>query len=273
MIHDLHMHSTASDGSLSPVALLELARSNGVDVLSITDHDTVDGYAAIRGRVPDGLTVIPGVELSTAWMNRGVHIVGLAVDLDDPTLMAGLSRQSEARAGRAEQIAERLAALGIDCSLDAVREIAGGSGIGRPHFARHLVDIGAVRDTGAAFRKYLGTGKAGDVRQSWATLDEVVGWIRASGGQAVLAHPAKYGMTMRKLAALLDDFMAAGGTGIEVVCGRQDAATTRRMAALAADYGLLASTGSDFHSPEQHWSRPGGFDPLPAGLEPVWTRW
>lgn len=273
MLYDLHMHSTASDGSLAPRELLSLARDNGVDALSITDHDTIDAYAAIRDAVPDGLTVIPGIELSTTWMNRGVHIVGLDIDVDNDTLLAGIEQQTNARRQRAQRIAERLARKGIDCSLDAVRKIAGTGGIGRPHFARHLVDIGAVRDIGAAFRKYLGAGKVGDVRENWASLEDVVGWIRASGGIAVLAHPAKYGMTTRKLCALLDDFIAAGGQGIEVVSGRQDAATTRRIAGIAVDCGLLASIGSDFHSPQQHWTRPGGFDPLPAKLEPVWSRW
>jgi len=269
----MHLHTTASDGSLAPAELIDYARSHGVDVLSITDHDTTAGYAEIRDAVPEGLGVIPGVEISAGWLNRGIHIVGLNIDVDQPALRDGLERQAEARRRRAGMIAERLTRLGIDTPLAAVRAIAGNAPIGRPHFARHLVEIGAVKNVRAAFRKYLGAGKPGDIRTEWAGIEEAVSWICASGGIAVLAHPAKYGMTTAKLTALLDDFVAAGGGGIEVVCGRQDAATTRRIAALARDFGLAASTGSDFHSPDNHWSRPGGFPPLPAGLEPVWTRW
>jgi predicted metal-dependent phosphoesterase TrpH len=273
MIHDLHMHSSASDGSLDPSDLVEHVRKHGVDVMSITDHDTVDAYEALRGKVPEGVTLIPGIEFSTTWMGRGIHVLGLNIDIDDESLRSGVAVQAAARRQRAELIADRLAVAGIEHPLEAVVTLAGNSAIGRPHFARHLVEIGAVRSVRAAFQKYLGAGKPGDVRMLWAELPDVVEWIRASGGIAVLAHPAKYGMTVTKLRALLRDFCDTGGAGIEVVCGRQDEATTRRMATLASDFNLAASTGSDFHTPDQHWTRPGGFPSLPLDLEPVWNRW
>ena len=273
MIHDLHMHTTSSDGSLSPDRLIAYSREHGVDVMSITDHDSTAAYRAIRTELPAGLTLVPGIELSTTWMDRGIHILGLNIDIDSEEMTAGVAFQATARERRAVRIAARLERSGIDNPLAAVRTLAGDAAIGRPHFAQHLVEIGAVRNVRTAFRKYLGAGRPGDVRQEWASMPEVIGWIRASGGLAVLAHPAKYGMTNTKLRALLDDFVAAGGAGIEVVSGRQDPATTRRIAELAADFGLAASIGSDFHTPDQPWSRPGGFSPLPDGLEPVWERW
>ena len=241
--------------------------------MSITDHDSTAAYRAIRAALPAGLTLIPGIELSTSWMDRGIHILGLSIDIDNATLTAGVASQAAARERRAVQIANRLERSGIDNPLTAVRALAGDAAIGRPHFARHLVEIGAVRNIRAAFRKYLGAGKPGDVRQTWASMPDVISWIRASGGLAVLAHPAKYRMTNTKLRALTEDFVAAGGAGMEVVSGRQDAATTRRLSSLAADFDLAASTGSDFHSPEHHWSRPGSFTPLPDGLTPVWDCW
>ncbi len=273
MIHDLHIHSSASDGSLDPVRLVEHVREHGVDVMSITDHDTVDAYRQLEGKLSIRPVLVPGVELSTTWMGRGIHIVGLNIDIDNQVLQRGIAAQAESRNQRARLIADRLARTGIAHPLTAVRALAGDSAIGRPHFARHLVDIGAARNLRAAFRKYLGAGKPGDVHTLWADMPEVISWIKAGGGIAVLAHPAKYGMTGVKLRALLQDFSDAGGSGIEVVCGRQDDATTRRIAALARDFELAASSGSDFHSPEQHWTRPGGFPPLPDGLEPVWNRW
>lgn len=273
MIVDLHTHSTASDGALAPAALLELARDEGVDVIAITDHDTLDAYAAIAATAPSGLQLVTGVELSTTWCGRGIHIVGLNVDPANPELGAGILQQQRARRDRARIIADRLARIGITDVLPAVEAIAGDSPVGRPHFAAHLVAAGHAKDRRHAFQKFLGPGKTGDVRDGWAALDEVIRWIVAAGGHAVLAHPGKYRMTTAKLRALLDDFVAAGGGAIEVVCGPQDPSLTARLAGIAADFGLAASTGSDFHDPANAWSRPGRFSPLPGGLKPVLDLW
>jgi len=174
---------------------------------------------------------------------------------------------------RAKIIAEKLTRLNIENPYAAVKALAGGAGIGRPHFARHLVDIGKVRDVQAAFRKYLGNGKIGDVTQGWASMTDVIDWIITAGGVPVLAHPDKYKFTMTKLRALLADFSESGGLGVEVVCGRQEPDLTRRLAEMAIDFGLLASTGSDFHHPDNKWSRPGGFPALPDNVIPVWDKW
>ena len=157
--------------------------------------------------------------------------------------------------------------------LDDILQTAGGEPVGRPHFAAHLVRAGIVKDVRTAFRKYLGAGKPGDVRHGWASLPEVVRWIVGAGGTAVLAHPAKYGLTKTKLRALATDFRAAGGTAIEVACGQQSVNTTVHLAKLANDLGLAASCGSDFHHGDNCWSRPGRFAPLPPDVRPVWTTW
>ena len=272
MIYDLHTHSSASDGSLEPTALLQYAASCGVDVLAITDHDTLGGFDLLDPSI-DRPRLVTGIEFSTAWRGFAVHIVGLNVDLQNRILQDGVARQQQSRQARAQQIAERLEKLGIPRAFDAAQEIAGESPIGRPHFAEYLVSTGFVRDTRAAFRKFLGAGKAGDVKQVWAPLQDIVYWIRTAGGSAVLAHPAKYGMTNTKLRSLAIDFRTAGGVAIEVVCGRQSDSTTVKLAALARDLGMAASCGSDFHNPEYQWSRPGGFPELPPAVMPVWQLW
>lgn len=273
MIYDLHTHSDASDGTMSPLALVRHAAVCGVDVLSITDHDTVAAYRQLGTLPPGSPLLVPGIELSTTWSGRGVHIVGLNIDPDNAVLRHGIAAQQAARAARAETIARRLEKLGLGDAREAVSDGAGGAGVGRPHFARYLVDNGYVSDVATAFRKYLGDGKPGDVRSGWASLTDVVRWIRAAGGSAVLAHPAKYRLTRTKLCALIEDFMSAGGIALEVVSGQQEADVTRRLGALAGDYGLAASSGSDFHDPSTTWSAPGRFAKLPGTLRPVWDLW
>ena len=271
MIFDLHTHTNVSDGSLTPSELIAHAQQLGVDVLSITDHDTLGAY----DQLPEspGVELITGLELSTTWAGRGIHIVGLNVDRNNPTLLAGIRQQKEARFQRAGVIAHKLTRIGIPSPLAAVTAMAGDAGIGRPHFAQHLVDIGAVKDLRAAFKKYLGAGKPGDVKDGWASLEDVTGWIVAAGGIAVLAHPVKYKMTTSKLRLMLNDFVAAGGRSIEVISGSQQPDVTRRMIAIADEFELAASCGSDFHTPENAWSQPGRFTPLPEQLPKVWDQW
>lgn len=273
MIVDLHSHSTASDGTLSASDVLLRAAQAGVDVLAITDHDTVAGITALNPALTRVLTLVPGVELSALWGAAGVHIVGINVHLDSSEFQDALAGQQRARYQRAGIIAEKLEKKGFPDILAQVVEVAGGASIGRPHFAQQLVTIGAVRSTDEAFRKYLGTGKLGDVKQLWGSLAQVVSWIRGAGGTAVLAHPDKYQLTRTRLLALVDDFKAAGGEAIEVVSGQQTASKTRDLATLCTQKGLLASCGSDFHQPGQSWSELGRHSTLPEGCTPVWDRW
>ncbi|MBT8084356.1 MAG: PHP domain-containing protein [Woeseia sp.] len=271
MKFDLHCHTNVSDGQLSPAQLLERAAAQGVTHLAITDHDTVNAYPDLD--CPVGITLIPGIELSTQWRNRGVHIVGLNIDVDNPVLQTGILQQQAARAQRARKIAARLVKQGLPDVHDEALAAAGGSNVGRPHFAQALVAQALVPDISAAFKKYLGDGKVGDVRDVWPDHDVVIEWIRAAGGIAVLAHPEHYKFTRTKLCELLRDFVAAGGTGIEVISGKQEEKITRKLATLADDFGLLASVGSDFHRPGTSWSELGCCAPLPAQCQPVWSQW
>jgi 3',5'-nucleoside bisphosphate phosphatase len=269
---DFHCHTTASDGSLDPSTLIDLALERDVKMLSVTDHDTMDAYRQF-GPAANQLQLIPGIELSTQWSRRGVHIVGLNVDIDSEPMEQAIRQQSAARQGRAEIIAERLARLGFSGCLEGAQSFSSGPQVGRPHFAQYLLKIGAVSTIDQAFKRYLGAGKVGDVKDQWPELDTVIGWIRDAGGVAVLAHPTKYKVTRTKLVELIGAFKAAGGEAMEVISGAQVPSVTRDMARLCRDSGLDASCGSDFHSLNQPWASLGHVAPLPDDCTAIWRRW
>lgn len=268
MIVDLHTHTSASDGALAPRDLVLAALDEGVELLSITDHDTLAAYEELDPRAE----IITGIEISTQWSGRTIHVVGLNVDPSASSLTDAVDELSRARFARAEKIAARLERLGVRVDLADVLARAGGSSVGRPHFAAALVEAGAVRDFQSAFKKYLGAGKPGDVKALWPELEDGVRWIRDAGGTAVIAHPAKYRMTRTKLSCLARDFVSAGGSSIELICGPTSKDAIRHIADLARTLKLSVSLGSDFHAP-QPWLRPGVAASLPPGLVPVWDSW
>ncbi|MDE0786201.1 MAG: PHP domain-containing protein [Porticoccaceae bacterium] len=271
MIIDLHCHTNMSDGALTPNELIDLAIERGVDMLSITDHDTLDAYAHTT-TVPSGLKLIPGIELSSRWRKQGIHIVGLNIDLSNEAMVSAVNQQSKVREQRAQEISNRLGRLGFDNCLEGAQRFAHNQ-IGRPHFAEHLIAIGAVKNANEAFKKYLGAGKVGDIKEHWPDIDTAVQWIRQAGGVAVLAHPSKYKMTRTKLTELISDFKDAGGEAMEVVSGLQIPSVTRDLAKLCSQFDLLASCGSDFHSPDKKWAALGLISNLPETCNPVWDRW
>lgn len=272
LIYDLHCHSHCSDGTLAPADVVARAVEQGVDVLALTDHDTTEGLQEAHNAAQNQpIRLINGIEFSSRWGRHGVHIVGLNLDLSCDELKQAETQQRQARLDRAEQIAERLAhKCNFQNTLAGAREFAGGECVGRPHFAQYLLEQGHVKTINEAFKKYLGSGKVGDVKQLWPEMGDVVDWITASGGVAVLAHPDKYKMTRTKLRALMGDFADLGGQSVELVSGLQVSGVAENLQKLAEPLGLLASCGSDFHRPGQHWQELGGFNPLPAGARPVW---
>ncbi len=272
MLADLHTHSRASDGALEPRELLLRAAAAGVDMLAITDHDTVAGIAALPEHLPGRTRLVPGVELSANWNNVCVHVVGLAIDTSAAQLHTGLQRQRIIRSERATQIAAKLEQAGFR-GVRKVRPQPGSEYIGRPDFARYLVNSNQIKDSKTAFKKYLGRGKIGDVRHSWPDLQEAIGWIRSAGGIAVLAHPAKYKLSNLRLEELCKAFVADGGQALEVISGVQQPNLTERLARLANRYNLYASGGSDFHAPDQPWAELGRVQALPASCRPVWELW
>lgn len=272
--YDLHCHSTASDGELSPAALVEYAVKNGVEVLALTDHDVTDGLAeaaaAARRR---GLDFVTGVEISVSWDKHLLHIVGLDFDVNDAALQQGLAELRQQRGARATEMAGRLDRLGFDGSLDGARRYANGRILSRTHFARHLHASGHVKTMQEAFDRYLGAGKPAYVKTEWTSLGKAVEWITAAGGQAVIAHPGRYKLSATKLRRLIEEFKAVGGRALEVISGNQDRNTTRNLADYARRYELYASLGSDYHGPSQAWCHMGRLPPLPEGCEPIWRLW
>ena len=271
MLYDLHSHTRCSDGSLEPRELLARAVDKGVDVLAITDHDTLDAYQGLV-RLEGRPELVVGIEFSTQWEATGIHVLGLDVDPGSEAIHAGVRYQTHARLRRARRIGEILGKKGVPDAFAGASALARGSYIGRPHFARHLVNVGKARSIEDAFRRFVGDGKAGDVKQHWADLPQIVQWIRDANGIPVLAHPLKYKLTRTRLKRLLAAFVAAGGQGIEVISGQQNPQQTASLGRLCKELNLLASCGSDFHAPDVRWAELGAFAPLPAGVTPVWER-
>ena len=268
---DLHTHTLRSDGTLAPADLVTRAHMHGVKVLALTDHDVTDGLAeAASTATALGMRLIPGVEVSVTWEGQTVHIVGLAIDVGHAPLQQGLARLREFRNWRAREIDRRLAKKRITGAYDYAAQLARGSILSRTHFARFLLDQGYVRTMGDAFKHYLTRGRPGHVPGQWASLAEAVGWIRDSGGVAVIAHPARYKLSSGKLKRLLAEFKGCGGQGIEVISGSHSAADNARFAEIAVRETLLASIGSDYHGPEKPWVELGRLPALPAGCAPVW---
>jgi len=272
MLADLHTHTCASDGELRPEALLQRAAEQGVEMLAITDHDTMDGYLEAAKAV-NGLSLVAGIEFSCVWSKMLIHVVGLKVDHGESELAAGLAGQKVARDQRGKLIGEKLAKLGFSGAYEGASKLAQGGQIGRPDFARFLMQEGHVNSFNQAFKKYLGAGKPGDVKTLWPDMAEVVRWITSSGGVAVIAHPQRYKMTATKLRTLIKDFKAAGGQAIEVISGRPDQQAILTMVKLCEQFELLASIGSDFHRPGTPWSELGCCGELPASVKPVWSHW
>ncbi len=277
MLVDLHCHTTASDGALTPGELCGRAAARGVGLLAITDHDTVAGFRAaeawLRQQPELALRLLPAVEYSSLWQGVNIHVVGLGIDVDCAASQAATTFLQSARAERAVVIGERLEKLGFAGAYAGARELAGEAQIGRPHFARFLQQRGHVTSMDQAFDRYLGAGKPGDVKLMWPSLPQVVEWVTAAGGVAVLAHPLKYKMTNARLRRLIEAFKAAGGGALEVISSSQSADGTAHLAQLCQQYDLEASLGSDFHLPLSYAPDLGGCAKLPASCRPVWQRW
>lgn len=269
---DLHCHSTVSDGTLAPEALAQRAKTNGVELWSLTDHDEVGGQErAIASARSLDLRYLTGAEVSVTFANATVHIVGLGFDHEDPLLVEGLRATRGGREARARRMGEDLARVGIPGAFEgAMKYVDNPELISRTHFARYIVEAGFCPDTNAVFRKYLAEGKPGFVAHRWASLRDAVGWITRAGGVAVIAHPGRYNLTANEEYALFTEFKAHGGQGVEVVTGAHGPADYVKYADYCREFGLAASRGSDFHSPAESHIDLGRLPDLPDGLTPVW---
>jgi predicted metal-dependent phosphoesterase TrpH len=270
-IYDLHCHSTASDGALSPAELVRRAHRQGVTALALTDHDTTAGLdEAQRAAKTEGLRFIPGIELSCQWQGKCLHVVGLGIDPAYAPLAEATHNLRNVRLHRAEQMAQKLEKKRIPGALEAVKKMAGESMITRTHFADFLLSQGHVTSQQEAFDRYLAKGKAAYVVTPWAEMSVAIDWIVKSGGVAVLAHPLRYQLTASWLRRLLNAFKEAGGQAVEVVTGRYNQEEIKNMADHANRFGLAGSAGSDFHSPDNQYVELGRLAPLPPAVRPVW---
>ena len=269
---DLHSHSNVSDGTLSPEALAARAHAQGVELWSLTDHDELAGQQRARDAALQlGMDYLSGTEISVSFAGETVHIVGLGFDADDVALNAGLAATRSGRRARALEMAAGLAQVGIPGAFEgALRYVTNPELISRTHFARFLVESGVCPDTHSVFRRYLTEGHPGYVPHRWAGLGEAVRWITEAGGIAVIAHPGRYRVSATAEYALITEFIAHGGKGMEVMTGSHSAAEQIRYADTALEFGLLASRGSDFHSPGESRTEFGRLPDLPGRLTPVW---
>jgi 3',5'-nucleoside bisphosphate phosphatase len=268
---DLHTHSNCSDGTLTPAELVSCAAAAGVDVLALTDHDTIAGLGAAQAAADQcNLTLVPGVEISATWRAQGIHVLGLWIDPSDAGLNSHLQSQTDLRHERMRKICARLGKMGLpaDKLLTTVQAFPGVPT--RSHLAHALVAVGAVDTPDAAFRKYLSQGKAAHVAADWPALEEVIAWIVAAGGVASLAHPARYTLSSGARRKLVSDFAAAGGEALEVVSGANGAQHVDVCTSLAMANGLQGSVGSDFHDPQHSWNPLGRSLKLPDCVTPVW---
>jgi 3',5'-nucleoside bisphosphate phosphatase len=270
---DLHLHSTCSDGVLSPTALVELLAASAVGMFALTDHDTVAGQAEAHAAAARlGLDCLTGIELSARWLGRTVHVVGLDIDPAAAGVGAAIALRRELRQARARAIAARLDRAGAP-GAEAFARLAAHETPTRTHFARALVELGAVADVPAAFHRWLGRGKPAHVAAEWPELAATVADIVAAGGAAVLAHPLRYMLSAGQRRALATEFRAVGGTALEVVTGGAAAHQIETAVGLALRAGLEGSVGSDCHDPSLPWHRPGRLAKLPEAVVPVWKRW
>ncbi|WP_181939682.1 RNase RNM [Pectobacterium odoriferum] len=271
-LYDLHSHTTASDGLLTPTALVSRAVDMRVSVLAITDHDTTVGLDEAQQAIAQQglpLRLIPGVEISTLWENHEIHIVGLGMDIAHPALTGLLQQQAECRQSRAEQIAARLEKNRIPDALAGAQRLATGGQITRAHFARYLIELGIAANMNQVFKKYLAKGKIGYVPPQWCTIPQAIEAIHQSGGVSVLAHPGRYDLTAKWLKRLLATFAENGGIAMEVAQCQQAPDERTQLGRYARDFNLMASQGSDFHLPCA-WIELGRKLWLPADVEPVW---
>ncbi len=240
---DLHLHSTASDGSLAPEAVVALAERNGVRTIALTDHDSIDGYPAALARAKEAkIRLITGVELSVHEEGSDVHLLAYGFDPSDAALLAAIARYRDSRRDRARKILSRLKGLGIRISLEEVEEIAKGGAIGRPHVAEALVRGGHVDSFNEAFQRFLGHHAPAYVGKTAVSLEEAVTVVRDAGGVTVLAHP---GTTNRD--HNIPAWARRGLDGIEVWHAKHDASAIARYQGYAQLHGLLMTGGTDFH--------------------------
>ena len=276
---DLHSHTNCSDGSLSPQTLIDRAANFQIEVLAITDHDTVAGLDIAQKHIDEKnipLKLIHGIEISTAWQGFEIHIVGLNIDKNNPSLKLLIAQQQQAREERAISMGEKLTKCGFPTIYNDAKAMAGNGSITRAHFAKVLHQQGHVSTMQQAFDKYIGKkgskGQRAYVKPNWCSIEEAIAAIHEAGGSAVMAHPIRYDLSAKWLRRLIVHFTEAAGDGLEVVLPQMSPDQRQKMLSYCQEYNLHASMGSDFHYPNK-WSDLGRNLTMPVGAKPVWAQW
>ncbi len=272
---DLHSHTQYSDGSLSPQALINRAVNFQLDVLAITDHDTVAALAIAHDYIKAQnipLTLINGIEFSTLWQGFEIHIVGLNIDLNSLSLQALINQQQARREQRAVTLGAKLAKCGFAEVYPEAKALAQQGSITRAHFAKALLQRGVVTQMQKAFDKYIGKGKRAYVKPDWCDIETAVATIHQAGGVAIIAHPLRYDLSGKWLRRLIVHFKEVGGNALEVVLPQMAPQQRDLMLNYCLEYNLHASMGSDFHYPSR-WSDLGRNLAMPEKAIPVWQLW
>ncbi|MBA2290314.1 MAG: PHP domain-containing protein [Chloroflexia bacterium] len=260
---DLHAHTSASDGTLRPHELVALAAERGIQVLAVTDHDTVDGLAAARGAAADlGVVLVPAVELSTTERGVELHVLGYGVDPDDPSLLGELRELARSRVGRITAMIARLHAAGFAVDRDSILAQSEEGSIGRPHLARALIEIGAATSVDDAFQRFLKPGRPGWVPRDPFTPEQAVALLVDHNALPVLAHPWSTG----DIPAILRRLIPLGLRGMEVFYGEYDAGRRSALRDIADHHALIATGGSDYHGPHFREGRELGAAPVPIDV-------
>ena len=272
---DLHAHTNCSDGTLTPQELVERAVNFQLNVLAITDHDTVAGLAAAQHYIHEKqlpLLLINGIEISTYWHGFDIHIVGLNINPNHPAITELVAKQQIAREARAVEMGHKLEKAGFTGIYEQAKLLAGEGSVTRSHFARVLFEQGHVNHLQTAFDKYLGKGERAFVKPDWLNINDAVAVIKQAGGSAVMAHPIRYDLSAKWRRKLIVEFKEAGGDALEIVLPQMNQEQKNLMLLYCNEYNLYASLGSDFHYPTR-WSDLGRNLTLPEKCQPVWQLW
>jgi predicted metal-dependent phosphoesterase TrpH len=275
MLIDLHSHTTASDGQLTPSELVNRAENRQVHLLAITDHDSTDGLAEAQQAILEHdfkLTLINGIEITTNWLNHEIHVVGVNIDPTSASLIDLITAQKEKRELRAREMGRRLAKANIEGAYEGAKLLAGEGNITRAHFARFLVEQNVAPTFAKVFEKYLSRGNTGYVPHNWIDIDIAIKVIHDAGGQSILAHPNHYKLSNKWMRKLFTEFKALGGDAMEVAMGQQSPQVRLQLAMWSNEYNLLASQGSDFHFTGP-WRDLGKSLFLPEIATPLWSEW
>jgi len=268
---DLHNHSYYSDGVFSPSEVVRYANNAGCELFALTDHDTTDGLSEAQ-HMADKLSVdlVSGVEISALWQNMTIHIVGLGIDIHNDVLQKGLHYNQRLREERAVKIALGLSRVGIADALEKTQNLSKTDMLTRTHFAQMLIREGYCKDMKSVFRRFLTGRKPGAYRVEWRSFDEVVRWIHAAGGLAVIAHPFRYRMTQTKIKKMLIDFKEVFGDGVEVVTATSTDEEITLSNQWVKEYKLLSSCGSDYHGWSNQRIQIGNLRDLPNLENAIW---